>query len=578
MAERRSGTDRRRNRVEEQRRLRSIVDRLADGILVVDTDGIIRFANPAAEQLFGRPEHQLVGTDFGFPVIAGENAEIEVVRPGGETITAELRIVDSDWGGEAVPARLVSLRDITDRKHAAERERQLERERAARAEAEAASQAKSEFLAMMSHELRTPLNAVIGYAELLDLGIAGPLTGEQRHQLSRIRASGRHLLGLVNEVLDLAKIEAGRLSVNTGAARAGDAADAALSLVQNRADEKGIRFTGQCLGDSSAVYLGDEDRVRQILVNLASNAVKFTEPGGEVSLECGTTTEPDPSARLRGATQWVYLRVRDTGIGIREEHLPFIFDPFVQGETGHTRSNDGSGLGLTISRRLARMMGGDVTVHSEPGNGSVFTLWLPAANAAPAAERPDWRGTGAGAPRVHGLAEVGEVILRELEAILEALAVRLRDDDVAPAARALRFSQLIDHFPSYLADLGGMLVAIEETGGQPSALLDDAAAIQRVVAERHGLQRARLGWSVDGVRKEYEILRDELTKTIERRARAVPDAAVDEAREILSRLIEQAEEGSVRGWHRARTAQNEETVFSPTPRPGEQDDTVRSSG
>jgi signal transduction histidine kinase len=579
MIERRSGTDRRRNRTEEQRRLRSIVDRLADGILVVDADGIIRFANPAAEQLFGRPARELVGTELGFPVVAGENAEVEVVRPGAETVTAELRIVDSDWGAEGAPARLVSLRDVTDRRRAAERERQLERERAARAEAEAASQAKSEFLAMMSHELRTPLNAVIGYAELLDLGIAGPLTGEQRHQLSRIRASGRHLLGLVNEVLDLAKIEAGRLTVNVAPARAGDAADGALSLVQNRADEKGIRFIGQCLGDSAAVYLGDEDRVRQILVNLVSNAVKFTEPGGEVSLECGTTTQPAPEARLHGGTNWVYLRVRDTGIGIPPEHLPTIFDPFVQGETGHTRSNDGSGLGLTISRRLARMMGGDITVRSEQGSGSVFTVWLPAAAAAPLTERSDWRSTTGATSRVHGLAEVGELIMRELENILEALAVRFRDDDVAPAARALKFSQLIDHFPSYLADLGGMLVAIEETGGQPSALLADAAAIQRVVAERHGLQRARLGWTIDGMRREYAILREELARVIERRARAIPDAAVDEALAILSRLIEQAQEASVRGWHRARTAQKDEAVVAPpTPRAGDHDDTVRSSG
>src|SRR3982751_6502348 len=137
MVERRSGSDRRRTRTEEQRRLRAIVERLADGILVVDANGVIRFANPAAELLFGRSADQLVGTELGFPVLSGERADIEVVRPGGETVTAELRIVDAEWAGAGETARLVSLRDVTDRKRAVERERQLERERTARAEAEA---------------------------------------------------------------------------------------------------------------------------------------------------------------------------------------------------------------------------------------------------------------------------------------------------------------------------------------------------------------------------------------------------------------------------------------------------------
>lgn len=180
---------------------------------------------------------------------------------------------------------------------------------------------------------------------------------------------------------------------------------------------------------------------------------------------------------------------------------------------------------------------------------------------------------------MHGLAEVGEVVLRELKNILEALAVRLRDDEVAPAVRALRFSQLIDHFPSYIADLGGMLIAIEETGGQPSGLLDDASAIQRVVAERHGLQRARLGWSLEGVQREYGILREELARVVERGARAIPDAAVDEALAIFTRLLEQAEEASAKGWHRARTVQKEETVFTSTaPREDGHDDHIRSGG
>jgi len=557
----RTHADRRRNRRSEQSRLRSIVERLADGIVIVDATGVIRFANPAAEQLFGRNRDQLVGSQLGFPVVVGESTEVEVVHPGDGVITAELRVVDVEWAG--APALLVSLRDITHRKRAAERERQLERERAARSEAEASSQAKSEFLAMMSHELRTPLNAVIGYAELLDLGVAGALTNEQRHQLSRIRTSGRHLLGLVNEVLDLAKIEAGRLSVSIGVARTREAADAALSLVQTHADEKGIRFAANCLGDGDTFYVGDEDRVRQILINLLSNAVKFTERGGQVALECGTTNDPDVEARLPECPKWVYFQVRDTGIGIPPEHLPVIFDPFVQVETGHTRSTDGSGLGLTISRRLARLMGGDLSVRSAVGAGSVFTLWLPAATAQPTAEGPDRIERKEDAPQVRGLSEVGELVLHEIETILEGLTLRIRGDDRIPKAKTLRFSQLSDHVPTYLANLGGMLIAIEDTGGQPSSLLTDGADIQRLVAERHGAQRARLGWSEEAVRQEYRLLGEELTRVIRRHARAVSQAAVDEGLTILMRALEQGEESSIRGLQRTRLAENDEAARMP---------------
>src|SRR6185503_4654402 len=367
----------RRGRRSDQERLREIVERIADGIIIVGLDGVICFANPAAARLFGRPTESLEGTPFGFPAAAGETAEIEVVQPGGGIVAAELRVVDIQWQGQ--PTRLLSLRDITDRKRAEEKAQQLERERIARAEAEAASQAKSEFLAVMSHELRTPLNAAIGYSDLLELGISGPLNADQRQQVSRIRTSGRHLLGLVNEVLDLSKVEAGRLSVQLTIARVGSTADAALSLIQPVAESRGIRLTAQCLGDVDAMYEGDEDRVRQVLVNLLNNAVKFTEAGGAITVECGVTKRPDSEARLVGGP-WVFLRVTDTGCGIPRDHLLTIFDPFVQVESGHTRQNDGSGLGLTISRRLARLMKGDLTVRSEVGVGSTFTLWLPTAS------------------------------------------------------------------------------------------------------------------------------------------------------------------------------------------------------
>jgi signal transduction histidine kinase len=527
---------------------------MADGVIIVGRDGVIRFANPAAEQLFGRSVTQLVGSEFGFATVAGETTEVDVVRPGGAIVCVELRVVDTDWENEA--ARLVSLRDVTDRKRAEERAAQLERERMARAEAEAANQAKSEFLAVMSHELRTPLNAVIGYADLLELGIAGPLNPEQRHQVSRIRTSGRHLLGLVNEVLDLSKVEAGRLSLQSTVARAGQTADAALALVQPVAESRGIRFTAKCLGDTDALYEGDEDRVRQVLVNLLNNAVKFTDPGGTVTVECGVTKRPDAEARLAGAP-WVYLRVTDTGCGIPRDHLLTIFDPFVQVESGHTRQNDGSGLGLTISRRLARLMKGDLTVRSEVGTGSTFTLWLPAASQAARAKAKLRANSPDVAARLAGLAEIGEALVRELEPLLSAFVSRLRGDPLLARAQSLGFAQLADHVGTYVADVGAMLIAVEETSGQPSPLLADGSDIQRLVAERHGAQRARLGWTKNGLQREWRILEEEIERAIRRRMHAVPDATILEALTIVHQFIEQCEEISCRAFVRAQQEASE---------------------
>jgi signal transduction histidine kinase len=547
--DRRTGTDRRRSRRLEQARLRSIVERMADGIIIVGLEGAIRFANPAAEQLFGRSADELAATTFGFPAIAGESTEIEVVRPGGEAVSAELRVVDTDWEGN--PARLVSLRDVTDRKRAEERAAQLERERLGRAEAEAANRAKSEFLAMMSHELRTPLNAVIGYAELLRLGIPGALTEDQRTQVARILTSARHLLGLVNELLDLGQVDAGRLSVQSGAARADRAVKAALALIQPIAEARGVSVAARPLGNGDVLYEGDEDRVRQILVNLLTNAVKFTESGGAVAVECGVAKQPDPEARLHGPGPWVYLRVEDTGVGIPPGQISAIFDPFVQVGTGRTRPKDGSGLGLTISRRLARLMKGDLSVRSELGKGSTFTLWLPAAaDAARGAARwpseaPDT------AARLRGLADVGDLLLRELERLTDAFVARLRAERIIASADSLRFSQLAGHVATYVADIARALIAVEEARGQPSSLVADGSEIQCLVAERHGMHRARLGWSQETLAREWTILHEEIERVIQRRAQGLPETALSEALLLIERFLAEAEEISCRALSRA---------------------------
>jgi signal transduction histidine kinase len=262
----------------------------------------------------------------------------------------------------------------------AERAQELSDEaRALAGEAREANLAKSQFLSTMSHEIRTPLNAIIGFTDLFDLEIAGPLTELQGHYLARIRASSAHLLKLIEDVLDLAKVEAGRMDLRHERGKVSAAISPAVGLVEPQAGAAGIVIDYR--EGYTDCYLGDEDRVRQILVNLLANAVKFTERGGRVTVTCGTTGDPDAEARLSGEGPWVFVRVADTGIGITPEMLESVFVAFVQTEQGLTRRRDGTGLGLTISRELARRMGGDLTLQSVEGEGSCFTLWLCSASA-----------------------------------------------------------------------------------------------------------------------------------------------------------------------------------------------------
>jgi signal transduction histidine kinase len=551
-SDRRSGSDRRRNRRSTQVGLRSIVERMADGIVIVGLDGVIRFTNPAAEQLFGRTAAELRAMEFGFPAVTGESAEIEVVRPGGNSVSVELRVAETDWEGS--PARLVSLRDVTDRVRAEVNARRLAKEQAARAEAEAASRAKSEFLTTMSHELRTPLNAIIGYAELLDLDIAGRLNVEQRQQVQRIVTSGRHLLGLVNDVLDLAKVEAGRLTVGYDPHHARAAVDAAVTLVQSQIEERGLSLIVRGVADPDLVYLGDQNRVRQILLNLLSNAIKFSEPGATVWVEVGRTPHPDSTTKLFGDVQeWVYFRVTDTGIGIATDQLAAIFTPFFQAEGGHTRRREGSGLGLSIARPLARLMNGDLTVESKPGHGSAFTLWVPAAQPDELRLSERQRVALSGhEPRVQGLADVGETMLRETEPIVDAFVFRLRREEIAPAAARLRFSQVANHVAALLADVAESLIVLEDSGGHPTPLMHDGAEIQRLIAERHGAQRARLGWSEETLKRECEILADEVERALRNRL-GDADGRIDEAIVVIRRQLDEATRVGIRALQRART-------------------------
>jgi signal transduction histidine kinase/ActR/RegA family two-component response regulator len=246
------------------------------------------------------------------------------------------------------------------------RGRELE---AARAEAEAASLAKSEFLANMSHEIRTPMTAILGYADLLDEHTAGD--EEAGRLLAVVRRNGRHLHELVNDILDLSRIEAGRMEVAAEECRVLDIIEEAMSVVAPRAEEKGLALRLEREFPLPVATRTDPLRFKQILVNLLSNAVKFTEEGS-VTVRAGYREEPEPK---------LVVSVSDTGIGMREEQLASLFTRFSQGDESRVRRFGGAGLGLSISKKLANLLGGDITATSAAGEGATFTLEIAAPQA-----------------------------------------------------------------------------------------------------------------------------------------------------------------------------------------------------
>ncbi len=433
-----------------------------------------------------------------------------------------------------------------------------------RVEAEAASKAKSEFLAMMSHEIRTPINAILGYTELLELGLAGPLSAQQRDFLSRLRLSGTHLLGLVTEVLDLSKVEARQLPVAREPAMTGAAIASGIALTLPPAQAKGVQLvythSDAPNGDAGVSYVGDEQRVRQVLVNLLENAVKFTPPGGTITVSSGTVDNAPLEAAVAGGGPWAFVRVVDTGTGVPRNRQAAVFEPFVQETGGLTRTKGGAGLGLAISRRLARLMGGDLTLASEPGEGATLTLWLPAAKSATddvaggAVESADARiaralRLGAGY-RVYGLAEIGTYVRGHLEEVLESVAARLRFDAAFPQAAGLRRSELEDHQLAFLTDVVQSLVVIDETGGVESALYRDGSEIQRVVSGLHGRMRYRQGWTPSQLERESAIMGEEVEQLIRRH---VPESVGDvtTAVEVVRHLLEESHVASAQAYRQA---------------------------
>lgn len=381
-------------------RLRSTVSASLDAVFVTDEAGRIIDMNPAAEEIFGHRRVAVIGRDFtttflpsvpgaaglaaaqGDPhdttarVVSSGRIDVTATRAWGETFPAEMNVAMVTGDGHRI--NVIYLRDISERKLS--EERLIE----AKERAERTDQAKSQFLTVMSHEMRTPLNGILG---VLDLLRGTALSDRQRRYIDIASGSGDVLLRLINDALDITRIEAGAIALNPGRINLETVIGRVVEGLEPLAREKGIDIGFDSDPKMAGDYLGDGTRIRQIVTNLVGNAIKFTEDSRiEIRLE-GEEME----GTVRAA-----ISVRDTGPGISEDHLDMIFDDYVAIAKSAGRQERGDGLGLAISRKIARMMGGDLTVRSIEGDGSVFTLTLPLdpapAQAAPEAAEPGTQG------------------------------------------------------------------------------------------------------------------------------------------------------------------------------------------
>ncbi len=376
--------------------LNAVLDTIEYGICFMGRDLRARVANRAFRDLWGFPDDffdsrptlaEMIGYNrhtglYGVPedqwedylsgriaaVRAGAIAPFEWTRPDGRVL--QYQCTELPNGG-----RMLTYLDITEMKRREQRLSELVDELAAtrdealqaRDQAMEANRTKSQFLANMSHELRTPLNAIIGITEMLEEDARDDALDDYIEPLERVSRAGTHLLHLINEVLDLSKIEAGRIDFHVEAIDIAELTEELATTAQPLADQKGNRLAVRCPEESGVIH-GDPTRVRQIVLNLLSNACKFTE-GGEVSLTVSRK-------RTRGK-DWIQFAVADTGIGMTPEQQAKVFEEFAQADSSTTRKYGGTGLGLAISRRFCRMMGGDIELISEPGVGSTFTASVP---------------------------------------------------------------------------------------------------------------------------------------------------------------------------------------------------------
>jgi signal transduction histidine kinase len=430
--------------------------------------------------------------------------------------------------------------------------------REARDTAEAAIRARDEFVSTMTHEIKTPVNAVIGYLELLELDVGGSLGETQRVYVQRAQESSRHLLRLVGDVLDFAKSESARLEVEHEVVDAAQPVRGALALVRPLAAGRLVTLVDETDAAAGLRFVGDEYRVRQILVNLLSNAIKFTPAGGRVTLRCLAAAEEEG-----GGSATLRFVVADTGVGVRADDAERIFDPFVQGAAGLTRQHGGTGLGLPISRRLARLMGGDVYLEPTAGVGATFILCIPAAepvrgNGTP---EPAPGGTGdvepmeaaAGASARRGLTAASETLLRQVSRTVDEFVRRARADPELGFTDGVTDVDVADHLGTLLIDVANSLAILAGSSGQTSAMLADGSRIQRLIGELHGAQRQRLGWSEAQLLRDSELVREVCVSALDR-ALAADQRAHGSATAALDRLLDERTRSCISGFREAAAA------------------------
>ncbi len=376
---------------ETEQFFRSVLELAPDGLMVVDSSGVIQLANAQCEKLFGYTRDELIGQAIEIlvppevrtahprlrgafhqspqPRSMGAGRELSAMRKDGSLFPVEIGLspLTAREGESAQVA--VSIRDVTERK---EQENALKN---AKAKAEEATEMKSMFLANMSHEIRTPMNAIIG---LSHLALKTQLNGKQRDYVSKIHNAGTSLLAIINDILDFSKIEAGKLDLETTDFKLDEVITSVTTLTAQKAHEKGLEFLAHSHPGIPDYLLGDPLRLGQILTNFVNNAVKFTERG-EIRLDIELLERTGDKVQLK-------FSVRDTGIGMTREQAAKLFQPFTQADMSTTRKHGGTGLGLTICRRLVELMGGRIWLESEPGVGSAFffTVWVGAGSDKPA--------------------------------------------------------------------------------------------------------------------------------------------------------------------------------------------------